>query len=63
MNSRQFIYQNLIIGEMLLSNFNQKKVEADLNRALNTIENMKNDINILNNTLKDKNFQINDLIH
>ena len=43
-------------------NFNQKKVEADLNRALNTIENMKNDINILNNTLKDKNFQINDLL-
>ena len=43
-------------------NFNQKKLEADLNRALNTIENMKNDINILNNTLKDKNFQINDLL-
>ena len=44
-------------------NFNQKQLETDLKKAQNTIENMQNEINILNNTIKDKNYQINDLIN
>ena len=43
-------------------NFNQKKLESELNRAQNTIENSNNEINILNNTLKNKNFEISSLL-
>lgn len=43
-------------------NFNQKKVEAELNTAKITIDNMGREINDLNNLLKDRDLQINELL-
>ena len=43
-------------------NFNQKKLESELNKAQNNLENSNNEINILNNNIKNKDFQINNLL-
>ena len=43
-------------------NFNQKKLEAEVNKNQNIIENMQREINELKNLLKDKEYQINDLL-
>ena len=43
-------------------NFNQKKLEAELNTAKITIDNMEREINDLNNLLKDRDIQINELL-
>jgi chromosome segregation ATPase len=43
-------------------NFNQKTLEAELNKSQNIIENMQREINDLQNVIKDREYQINDLI-
>ena len=43
-------------------NFTQKKLEADLNNAQNTIVNLQKEISILNDNAKNRDFQINDLL-
>ena len=43
-------------------NFNQKKLEADLNRAQNAADNLQRENINLNNNLKNKEFQIEDLL-
>ena len=42
--------------------FNNKNIELNLNKANNTIDNLNREINILNNTLKERDFQINNLL-
>ena len=51
-----------LIKERDNRNFNNKKLELNLNKANNTIENLNRQIDMLNIALKERDFKINDLI-
>ena len=51
-----------LIKERDSQNFNNKNIEITLNKANTTIENLNRQIDMLNNSLKERDFKINDLL-